>query len=380
MIRIAVGRDSARGWAGAPRRRPHLVGILVALVAGFASSCLMGFGPVDRGADSAWATTSRSSSPGGVARTGPSPARSRPDAAYRAMTAPEVAEFCAKVKAVPSFGAVEETADGRRIGGYGEWTAALRSKRGVYIVVGRPGTSLYSWDGTGSALRPVPAGFGTKPTTALVSVSTGNGGLPLQCLASMDLSGPATTGSFTSAGSALGEESKVRGHPYLGDCSRWSSSRPAEPESWCSGIQLNEPTRKTFMLGYPNSDVGVLVTVERREAGWKITDVSNPPFGSRPTFPRDPRSYAVTTDLTIRTGPGTSNRPLGSIPTGTVVPVQCVFGGEVVNGPRGPDDQWLRVTFNGLTGWVSDQFVDTRDDVGDRSVIPECPTTMVGAM
>jgi Bacterial SH3 domain len=95
------------------------------------------------------------------------------------------------------------------------------------------------------------------------------------------------------------------------------------------------------------------------------------PIPRRPT--RGPSgSYATTTDLIIRDGPSTGNAALATVPYGTYVIVQCTSPGETINGPYGADAHWDRVSYGGATGFVSDEYVDTKSDIDNPSIIPPC--------
>jgi hypothetical protein len=45
-----------------------------------------------------------------------------------------------------------------------------------------------------------------------------------------------------------------------------------------------------------------------------------------------------------------------------LVAVQCYAYGRTVNGPYGPDPKWDRITYRGATGYVTDEYVDTKSD------------------
>jgi uncharacterized protein YraI len=84
------------------------------------------------------------------------------------------------------------------------------------------------------------------------------------------------------------------------------------------------------------------------------------------------RTYNVTAELNIRTGPGTTYPQVGQVPQGTSVLVACTTSGEVTGGPYGPTNKWDRISYGGITGFVTDEYVDTKDDIFDRSRIPLC--------
>jgi Trypsin-like peptidase domain len=85
------------------------------------------------------------------------------------------------------------------------------------------------------------------------------------------------------------------------------------------------------------------------------------------------RLYAITHDVVIYDGPSTTANAVGSISAGTMVGVQCKVSGETINGPFGPDSNWDEVSFdNGVTGFVTDEWVDTKNDEHDPSKVPVC--------
>jgi hypothetical protein len=55
-----------------------------------------------------------------------------------------------------------------------------------------------------------------------------------------------------------------------------------------------------------------------------------------------------------------------------MVGVQCKMTGETITGPYGADSNWDRVTYNGVTGLVTDQWIDTKSDEADPSKVPNC--------
>ena len=54
------------------------------------------------------------------------------------------------------------------------------------------------------------------------------------------------------------------------------------------------------------------------------------------------------------------------------MPVQCKVTGETVNGTWGADSWWLRVSYQGQVGYVTDEWVNTKSHVDDDSLIPPC--------
>jgi uncharacterized protein YraI len=78
----------------------------------------------------------------------------------------------------------------------------------------------------------------------------------------------------------------------------------------------------------------------------------------------------LTADVVVRDGAATSYPSLVTIPNGSQVTVEYSTPGESVNGPFGPDNHWDRVTYNGTTGYASDEYVDTKQAID--STIPPC--------
>lgn len=96
------------------------------------------------------------------------------------------------------------------------------------------------------------------------------------------------------------------------------------------------------------------------------------------------RTYEVTATIGLWSGASTDSQRLAIIPVTTFGPggIGCPDGlapkvtitckvsrGETIIGPFGNDPIWLRTTFNGITGYVPDQWVDTEWDVAS---IGEC--------
>jgi hypothetical protein len=80
-----------------------------------------------------------------------------------------------------------------------------------------------------------------------------------------------------------------------------------------------------------------------------------------PVGPSD-RRYAIIQDVAMYVGPSSATDVVGRIPAGSMVGVQCKRKGQTVTGPWGPDALWDRVTFNGVDGFVADEWVDTKAD------------------
>jgi hypothetical protein len=83
-------------------------------------------------------------------------------------------------------------------------------------------------------------------------------------------------------------------------------------------------------------------------------------------------SYTLGAELNLRSGPGTNFQPLGLVPDGTTVVVQCATTGEAVDGLLGSDSWWDRISYQGQSGYVANGFVNTGPDVTDHTRIPTC--------
>jgi ferric-dicitrate binding protein FerR (iron transport regulator) len=93
---------------------------------------------------------------------------------------------------------------------------------------------------------------------------------------------------------------------------------------------------------------------------------------STPTTVAFSGSYAVTTGVNVRQGPGTTFPTVATVETGKPVTVVCVAEGEQVNVGSGPSSQWLRVM--GPGGYVFAPYVAVGQDLATHK-IPACPAT-----
>lgn len=96
------------------------------------------------------------------------------------------------------------------------------------------------------------------------------------------------------------------------------------------------------------------------------------------------RTYEVTATIGLWSSPTTNSNLLKTIPVTTYGPggIGCpdfagpwvtifcqITNGQNINGPFGNDPVWLRTNYEGTTGYVPDQWVDTEWDTG---TIPRC--------
>ena len=150
-----------------------------------------------------------------------------------------------------------------------------------------------------------------------------------------------------------------------------SNFRSLRPGYWVvfSGTftTLSDAARRTGQakaLGYVDAYPRFVSTTPPVSVPTQASTVSPPgPSG---------RLYLVTNNVIIRDGPSTSANEIGRIPAGAQVGVQCKALGETINGRWGPDPNWNRVTYNGTTGYVTDEWIDTQQDEVDPSKVPPC--------
>jgi hypothetical protein len=84
------------------------------------------------------------------------------------------------------------------------------------------------------------------------------------------------------------------------------------------------------------------------------------------------RLYAITHDVVMQDGPSQASNALGFVAAGTLVGVECKVRGEIINGPWGADPNWDQITVNGVTGFVTDEWVNTKQDESDPTKVPLC--------
>jgi hypothetical protein len=94
------------------------------------------------------------------------------------------------------------------------------------------------------------------------------------------------------------------------------------------------------------------------------------------TLPAVFGTYRITdTGVILRGGPATTYAEIGRIPPDVYVPTYCRTAGEVVPGPySGPagNPWWDEVPYNGVTGFVTDEYVDNQADHDRGRVLPQC--------
>lgn len=109
--------------------------------------------------------------------------------------------------------------------------------------------------------------------------------------------------------------------------------------------------------------------------GFTVVTTTTQPLTTT-TTPTSFGTYRITdSGVIIRTGPGTTYPEIGRIPPEVFVPFYCRVSGEGITGPyNGPpgDPWWDKTTYNGITGFVTDEYVDNQADVSAGRVLPPC--------
>lgn len=138
---------------------------------------------------------------------------------------------------------------------------------------------------------------------------------------------------------------------------------------WFCGHSTYSERAQTGLVGTCTGPGTITMSQEPGSATGSVThDPSVPPSTAK-------RTYHVNGSgggLVIRTSPSVSAAQVGMIPEGATVTVSCITRGDNVSGPFGDDSWWDRVTYAGTSGWVTDQYMDTRNDVNDQSLLARC--------
>jgi len=86
-----------------------------------------------------------------------------------------------------------------------------------------------------------------------------------------------------------------------------------------------------------------------------------------------PHAYKVTDGVNVRSGPATSAQIVSTVQKGFEVLVMCVVDGETISVNGGSTNQWVKVTVDNKTGYVTAAYVDTGPAISDTSQIGRCP-------
>jgi uncharacterized protein YraI len=119
-------------------------------------------------------------------------------------------------------------------------------------------------------------------------------------------------------------------------------------------------------------------TVTTTQAATDTTDPGAASAGDAGTDPStvpgaDPAvTYAAIGTVTIRSSPATSGTRLGKLPRGTRVAVICTTIGDPVRGATKTDSHWDKITYDAVTGYVSNTLMATGTAIDDPTLIPPC--------
>jgi len=117
--------------------------------------------------------------------------------------------------------------------------------------------------------------------------------------------------------------------------------------------------------------------------GWSPSDSSDSSLGpsvttagptttTAPALP-PPHAYKVTDGVNVRSGPATSAQVVSTVQKGFEVLVVCAVDGETINANGASTNQWVRVTVDDKTGYVTAAYVDTGPAISDANQIGRCP-------
>ena len=96
-----------------------------------------------------------------------------------------------------------------------------------------------------------------------------------------------------------------------------------------------------------------------------------PPTTTAPLPP--PKAFKVTDGVNVRSGPATSAQVISTVQKGFEVLVVCAVDGETINANGASTNQWVRVTVDDKTGYVTAAYVDTGPAISDANQIGRCP-------
>jgi len=163
----------------------------------------------------------------------------------------------------------------------------------------------------------------------------------------------------------------------------------AAPET-SGAVSTTEPTPSTVRPSTttttaPTTTPAVLAITSELRNDWPYEpNKCGPDPSSHSSAHSSTRTYEVTDTVHLWSAPTTSATPLTviSVPTfgaggngcpdgaGPTVTVECVVSaGEPISGPFGTDAIWLRTTVDGQTGYLPDEWVDTK---WDTPSLPQC--------
>ena len=150
---------------------------------------------------------------------------------------------------------------------------------------------------------------------------------------------------------------------------------------------VSTTTTTTTVPTTTTTTVAPVAAVTAEQQSW-----SNDPTkcGPNPTNTGQPYSasltYQVTASVHLWSSTSTSSTPLAVIPvtqygsggagcptpSDPIVTVTCKTTGDPITGPFSTDSTWEQAAWNGTTGYVPDEWINTQWDSEDGGVIPNC--------
>lgn len=227
---------------------------------------------------------------------------------------------------------------------------------------GDPGTQIRVVDGEGAIAGPTPVTVSV--VAAARGVITGLPGTDVALIAGCT----AGAGASFTAVLIYPESDATRRLGLLRSPSITNADR-AEVSAVTVADGVLHTTWSVWRPGDPGCCPTGTAAITYRWSGDGFT-ATGAPDPAAPT--RGSHTYHTTHNVSLREGPSVSATARDQIPAGTAVVVECSQLGDTVSDVWGPDNHWDRVTFNGRTGFVTDEWLDTRSDVNDLSIIPSC--------
>lgn len=135
------------------------------------------------------------------------------------------------------------------------------------------------------------------------------------------------------------------------------------PVQWLTGVAAEVVVNGTLLevvdVHTPTGlDIAVAAArsaIEQAQGGQPAT---LPDVGGSGSTVWAPVTWA-TAGINIRPEPDTNMPPIGNVPDGVPLLIQCSTYGESTTSAGGTTNVWDQVTYNGVTGYVADAFIDT---------------------
>ena len=135
------------------------------------------------------------------------------------------------------------------------------------------------------------------------------------------------------------------------------------PVQWITGIAAEVVADGALLdivnVQTPNGlDIAVAVAKSLIEQAQQGQGATLPDVGGSGTVVWAPVAWA-TVGINIRPEPDTIEPPIGSVPDGVPLLLQCSTYGQSVTSAGGTTSVWDQVTYDGATGYVADAFINT---------------------